>query len=157
MGFALPGRCEETQGRKASNMKPVTVILLLAAAALASACAEARPVFYPNAHYTQVGEQAAQADLDACIQFANESKASGDKGTEVAKSTAGGAAVGGAVGAATGAVLGNFGRGLGAGAAGGAAGGLVTGLFKASEPDPVFKSFVDRCLREKGYDVIGWR
>ena len=25
-----------------------------------------------------------------------------------------------------------------------------------SNPSPVYKRFVDRCLREKGYDPIGW-
>ena len=81
----------------------------------------------------------------------------GDKGEELAKKTGKGAAVGGAVGAAVGAVTGNFGRGTAAGAAGGAAGGMTRGLFEANEPDPVTKRFVERCLRERGYEPIGWK
>ena len=120
-------------------------------------CADKRPVLYPNAHLKQVGEEAARRDVDECIRYAQESGAEGSKGTEIAKNTAGGAAMGGAVGAATGAVLGNLGRGTAAGAAGGAAGGLVKGIFDSDDPDPVFKNFVDRCLREKGYESIGWK
>ena len=121
------------------------------------ACADKRPVLYPNARLKQVGTEAAQRDVDECLRLAREGGADDDRGVEVAKSTAGGAAVGGAVGAATGAVLGSVGRGAAAGAAGGAAGGLVHGLFRSSDPDPVFKNWVDRCLREKGYDPIGWK
>jgi hypothetical protein len=114
-------------------------------------------VLYPNPHLKQVGDEVARRDIDECIRYAKEGGVEGDKGAEVAKNTAGGAAVGGAVGAATGAVLGSLGRGAAAGAAGGAAGGLVKGIFDSGDPDPVFKNFVDRCLREKGYDPIGWR
>jgi len=130
--------------------------LFLAAMVLVG-CADKRPVLYPNAHLKQVGEEAARRDVDECIRYAQESGAEGSKGTEIAKNTAGGAAMGGAVGAATGAVLGSLGRGTAAGAAGGAAGGLVKGIFDSDDPDPVFKNFVDRCLREKGYESIGWK
>jgi hypothetical protein len=131
--------------------------LILTMIVLLSACADKRPVLYPNAHLKQVGHAAAQADVDACIQYAVDNEAAGNKGEEIAKSTAGGAAVGGAVGAATGAVLGNLGRGAAAGAAGGAAGGATRGILNSGDPDPVFKNFVNRCLKEKGYDPIGWR
>jgi hypothetical protein len=124
--------------------------LILTMVILLSACADKRPVLYPNAHLKQVGHAAAQTDIDACIQYAVDNEAAGNKGEEIAKSTAGGAAVGGAVGAATGAVLGNLGRGA-------AAGGATRGILKSGDPDPVFKNFVNRCLKEKGYDPIGWR
>lgn len=130
---------------------------LLVVAMICAGCADKRPVLYPNAHLKQVGNEAAERDIDACVRYAKDGGAEEDKGAEVAKSTAGGAAVGGAVGAATGAVLGSLGRGAAAGAAGGAAGGLVHQALKSDEPDAVFKNFVDRCLREKGYEPIGWR
>ena len=53
--------------------------------------------------------------------------------------------------------MGSAGRGAGAGAAVGAVGGLASGLFKSSEPDPLYKSYVDTCLRERGYQTIGWK
>jgi hypothetical protein len=43
-----------------------------------------------------------------------------------------------------------------AGAAGGGASGLLSGLFRGSKPSPTHMNYVDRCLREKGYEVIGW-
>lgn len=138
-------------------MKVSRFVFMAIAMAAAAGCADKRPVLYPNAHLNRVGPEAAQRDIDACIQFARDGGADSSKAAEVAKSTAGGAAIGGAVGAATGAVLGNLGRGAAAGAAGGAAGGLVRGGLASGEPDPVFRNFVDRCLREKGYDPIGWR
>jgi hypothetical protein len=54
-------------------------------------------------------------------------------------------------------VVGELGRGAGVGAATGATAGLIRGLFKASQPSPVYKSFVERCLQEKGYEPIGWK
>jgi hypothetical protein len=120
-------------------------------------CAEKRPVLYPNDRLQQVGNEAAQRDIDECIRIAKEGGADSERGTEVAKDTAGGALVGGAAGTAAGAVLGNLGRGAAAGAAGGAAVGLTKGILQSGDPDPILKNFVDRCLREKGYDPIGWR
>ncbi len=61
------------------------------------------------------------------------------------------------VGGAIGAVDGSFGRGVGIGAAGGAAAGLVGGIFQAFQPDPLYINFVNRCLNEKGYEIIGWQ
>jgi hypothetical protein len=138
-------------------MKASHLVWGVAALAVLGGCADKRPVLYPNTHLNRVGQEAAQRDIDACIQFARDGGADSEKGKEIAKSTAGGAAIGGAVGAATGAVLGSLGRGAAAGAAGGAAGGLVRGGLASGDPDPVFRNFVDRCLREKGYDPIGWR
>jgi outer membrane lipoprotein SlyB len=46
--------------------------------------------------------------------------------------------------------------GLG-GAATGATVGAVHGTVKSAEPSPIYKGFVDRCLRERGYEVIGWQ
>jgi len=43
-----------------------------------------------------------------------------------------------------------------AGAAAGAAVGLVRGGVRANEPSEVFKGYVNRCLRDRGHDVIGW-
>jgi hypothetical protein len=130
---------------------------LVLAAALMLGCAEKRPVLYPNDRLQQVGNDAAQRDIDACIRIAQEGGADSDQGMEIAKDTAGGALIGGAAGTAAGAVLGSLGRGAAAGAAGGAAVGLTKGILQSGDPDPVFKNFVDRCLREKGYDPIGWR
>ena len=120
-------------------------------------CAQQRPVLYPSAYLKTVGQERAEADINECVRLAAEQGAQGDAGEQVAKDTVEGGAIGGAAGAAIGAVLSSAGRGAAAGAAGGAAGALTRGLFRTSEPDPVFRGFVDRCLHEKGYEPIGWR
>ena len=134
-------------------LKVFTLICLL----LLMACSQKRPVLYPNYQLQQVGNETAQTEIDDCVSFAKEYVASSNSSGKVAKSTAGGGAVGAAGGAATGAVLGSVGRGAAAGAAGGAAVGCLQGLFRSPEPDPVFRQFVERCLREKGYEPIGWK
>jgi hypothetical protein len=135
------------------TLKVFTLICLL----LLVACSQKRPVLYPNYQLQQVGDEAAQTEIDDCIRLAKEYGTSSSSSGKVAKSTAGGGAVGAAGGAATGAVLGSVGRGAAAGAAGGAAVGLVGGLFRSREPDPVYRRFVEKCLREKGYEPIGWK
>jgi uncharacterized protein YcfJ len=135
-----------------------SVVLALAVTIVHAGCAHSeRPVLYPNDHLNKVGNDQAQTDIDECMKIAAEYGADSSSGGKVAKDTAGGALIGGAVGAATGAVLGSAGQGLAAGAAGGAAAGLARGVLRSDEKDPVFQQFVDRCLREKGYEPIGWR
>jgi uncharacterized protein YcfJ len=120
-------------------------------------CATQRPVLYPNAKYKQAGSAAAQRAIDECIELAEQSGISHDAGSKVARSGAAGAIVGGAVGAGVGAVRGNIGERAAAGAAGGAAGGAASGAIRSGDPGSVYKGFVQRCLRERGYEVIGWQ
>ena len=133
------------------------VIFLVGIAVLMSACAKKRPVLYPNPTYHSVGKAAAGVDIDDCIQLAADHGHTTDSGKNVATSTAKGAAVGAAVGGAVGAVTGRPGRGLAAGAAGGGAGGLTRGAMKSGDPDEIERRFVEQCLRDKGYKVIGWK
>jgi hypothetical protein len=114
-------------------------------------------MLYPNSHLKRAGKEVAEADINDCIQQAKDYGTDSDKGTEIAKSTAKGAAVGGAAGTAVGAVKGNPGRGAAAGAAGGAAAWGTRQALRSGEPDPVFNRFVEKCLRDKGYEPIGWK
>jgi hypothetical protein len=43
------------------------------------------------------------------------------------------------------------------GAATGATAGAVYGAAKDVGPTNVYKGFVNRCLRERGYEVVGWQ
>jgi len=130
-----------------------------------SACSAARPALYPNDQYKTVGAARADTDITDCEAKANEYVKSGGHGAEMAKegarNTAVGAAVGGAAGAAGGAIYGDPAQGAAAGAAGGATAGLLGTMFgwmfRSSEPEPVYRSFVETCLRDKGYQVIGWQ
>lgn len=121
------------------------------------ACAAKRPVLYPDARLEAVGPEAAQQDIDDCLQKAAAAGYSSNSGGKVAGSTAVGAAAGAAVGAAVGAVAGRAGAGAAMGAAGGGTGGLIRGLFGSRDLDPVQRRFVDQCLKDKGYEVIGWQ
>jgi hypothetical protein len=134
------------------------VILVAGIFLLVAGCAAShRPVLYPNAHYGTVGKAAAERDIDDCMQRAQELGTQSDRGGSVARSTVGGAAIGSASAAAWGAVRdGDVGNRAAAGAAAGGAAGLVRGMLRATEPSSTYKSFVQRCLRERGYDVIGW-
>ena len=122
---------------------------------LLGCAAHQRPVLYPNAKLNSVGQEQAQQYIDQGMQMA-EAYVKKHQDSKVAEGAVKGGAIGAATGAAIGAVTGDFGRGLAAGAAGGAAGGATHGIFKAAEPSPIYKEFVDRCLREKGYSPLGW-
>jgi hypothetical protein len=111
---------------------------------------------YPNEKLQRVGPEAAQADVDACIALAGQYGLGPERGKRVAAGTAETAAVGSATGAAVGAVTGSVGRGAAAGAAGGAAGGLMRGILRSRDPNPVYARFVERCLKERGLETIGW-
>jgi outer membrane lipoprotein SlyB len=130
--------------------------LILIIAVILAGCGTARPVLYPNTQVQQAGEVRAQQDIDECTRKA-ETYVKDNPAGDVAKSTATGAIVGAAVGAAVGAITGDFGQGLAIGASSGGIWGFFGGLFQAAEPSPVHKQFVERCLREKGYEPIGWK
>ena len=126
---------------------------------LLSACASAppKPVLYPNAHSQSVGQAQIDLDIAQCKQLAHSSGVVEKKDGQAGKKAAGGAAVGGAAAGAWGLVRGNAGERALAGAAAGAAGGAVRGGLQSTETSPLFKNFVNRCLSERGYEVIGWQ
>lgn len=144
--------------------RPRLPVVVLAVATIAlsvsvwSCASHKRPVLYPNAYLQQVGEDQAQADIDECFEFAATAVDQYRKGERALEGGAKGATVGAAAGAAGSAVGGgSVGRGAGTGAAAGAAIGVVSGLWSGSEPEPIFKQFVEQCLRDKGYDPKGWQ
>ncbi|MDP2278053.1 MAG: cell envelope biogenesis protein OmpA [Nitrospirota bacterium] len=106
---------------------------------LAGCAGRGGPVLYPNAHLNAVGKEQAEIDIGECERLANEYIKTNPGGD-----TAGSTAAGGAAGAFV-------------GGAAGAAGCLVSVLAKSSKPSQVYKNFVSRCLREKGYVPIGWQ
>lgn len=132
-------------------------VLAIALITVLTACATAqRPVLYPNAHLKNVGDAAAQRDIDQCTQMAEESGVS-KSNNQVVKRGAEGAAVG-ATAAGVGTLIrgGSVGAGAAAGAAVGGAAGAVHGAFR-NDANPTYRNFVQRCLRDRGYDVIGWQ
>lgn len=126
-------------------------IILLVSILVFYSCAS-KPQLYPNSKLKQVGKQEAKKDIDSCIADADEYLKS-SKGKNIAKGAGAGAAIGAAMGAVGGMLTGNFGGGLMRGGAIGAAGGGTAG---ALTPDQVKRNFVNQCLGDKGYQVIGW-
>jgi len=126
---------------------------------LLAGCAAHKPILYPNEHYQQVGPDAAQADIKDCMALAEEAGATQKEGktAQVATGTVAGGAVGSAAGAVGGAILGRPGRGAMVGAASGATAGFLRGLFTRTPPSAAFTNYVDRCLRDRGYDPTGWQ
>lgn len=145
-----------------SKLIPLALALALLASA---ACSTQRPVLYPNEQLKRVGSSAAQRDIDDCLRLAEEYVASNGRGASALQGAASGAAtsatIGAAAGAAGGAIVGRAGTAAAVGAAGGGAAGatrgLITGLSGKQNPSPIYKNFVNRCLRERGYDPIGWQ
>ena len=122
---------------------------------LAVSCSGPRPILYPNDYLKQVGADQAEHDIEECKQLAEDYVPEHDAST-VAGNTAIGAGSGGAIGAVSGAIRGGAGIGAAVGAATGAIVGFIHGLFQTSQPTPAYKSFVNRCLSERGYDSVGW-
>jgi hypothetical protein len=127
----------------------------LCAALLLFGCAAYRPVLYPNQHLNTVGYAVAERDIEDCKSLASSYRSSGRAG-RIARDTAIGGGTGAAVGAAAGAAVGNAGRGAAAGAAGGATARFLQSILHPRGPSAVHKSYVNTCLADRGYRVIGW-
>jgi len=138
---------------KSNTLNTFTLVIV---SSLISACSTQQPVLYPNGHYNVVGRLAAEEDINSCVELATNSGANPDISKEVLTETAEGTLIGGAAGAATGAVYDRAAKGAAAGAAGGAAVGVTRAIINSDKPDQVFKRFVEKCLRDKGYEPIGW-
>ncbi|OFZ18216.1 MAG: hypothetical protein A2Z20_11880 [Bdellovibrionales bacterium RBG_16_40_8] len=112
-----------------------------------TACAS-RPRLYPNEKFEQVGAQAAKSDVDACISKAD-AYLENEKAKQVATGAGKGAVMGGVVG-------GLFSGGLRGMARGAVAGAAVAGTAGALSPKQLQRQFVNKCLADKGYQVLGW-
>jgi len=109
----------------------------------------------------RVGPDAAERDIDECIARAGAASTEGRETSNVVAGAATGSVVGAAAGGAGGAVVGQAAQGAAAGAVGGAVANLMHALmqwmFRSKPPDPPHQQFVDRCLREKGYEPTRWK
>ena len=143
-------------------MKNHLLLLIAAAAAFfLSGCATpvAKPAFYPNAYYQRVGPAQAQADAQFCAELAQQSDVKA-----VNRVDAGRAAVAGAAGVGTAGVVGSLLsgnkpdlKGIAAGAAAiGAGGAAATAAGQSVGGSSIYRQFVQQCLAERGYQVIGW-
>jgi outer membrane lipoprotein SlyB len=137
-------------------------ILVLVAAGLVG-CATARPILYANPKYNEVGRDGAKHDIADCEQQAKNAGATPDQGraARTATGVAIGAGAGAAAGAVGGAIWGSPGIGAGAGAASGVVGSLLWTLFGGwatpAQPSEPYRNYVDQCLTDRGYQLVGWK
>jgi len=148
-------KCKDS--KRARRARRATPGAITASAILVAAlgCAPQRPVLYENATMRERGKEAAAASIEQCMREAETYASS--RSAQVVRETAKGSAVGGATGAVIGAIVGRPGTGAAVGAAGAATRGVMEGVMGSRELDPVQRGYVERCLREQGYDPMGWR
>ena len=147
-------------------MKAILIYSLLAALAALGGCAtgarspEARPVLYPNSALNKIGESAAKLEVDACTAKARAAGLTPQADTNAAgQGAARGGAMAGVAGVVGGLVTGrgiegSLKQGVASAAVGGAA-GAVGGAMQ-TQPNQTYRQFVQRCVSEKGLEVIGW-
>ena len=134
--------------------------LLAGCAATGPNSPSARPVLYPNAVLNRVGDAKAQAEVDACMGRARSAGLTPDeRNNETARRAGQGAATGG-VAAAVGALVTGHGvdgavRSGAVGAAVGGSAGAVSGAMH-EKASTTYRHFVQRCMGDKGFEVIGW-
>lgn len=116
-------------------------------AVVLAGCAAQRPVLHPNAKYQQAGPEAARRDVDGCMRLAEQSGSLRGSGERAGSREARGAIASGAS-AAVGAAM--YSDSLEERPTAGAAAGSPTG-------DTPYRAFVQRCLRERGYEVVDWQ
>ena len=115
---------------------------------------------YSNATLQKAGDARARQDTDACLAKAEGAGLTPDEKTNEAGQRAGKGAAAGAVAGALGALLTGGGLegavrgGLGGAAIGGSV-GAVSGAM-TEKASATYRTYVQRCLGEFGYEVIGW-
>jgi outer membrane lipoprotein SlyB len=140
---------------------PSLSCLALVSAVVLSGCATpmAKPAFYPNAHYQSVGPAQAEADAQACATLAQQSEVGAVNKMDTARAGAAGAAGIGAAGVVGSVLSGrkpDF-KDIAAGAAAiGAGGAAATAAGQSMGGSTLYRQFMQQCLAERGYRVIGW-
>lgn len=121
---------------------------------LCAGCAANKPVLYSS-----TGAGGGEAAIAECHELAVAAGATptGGQVGDAARDTVRGAAVGGATGAVGGALAGAAGRGAGIGAVTGATAALIGSVFTPAAPNPAYRAFVERCLRDRGFEPVGWQ
>jgi uncharacterized protein YcfJ len=157
MAIQLSLQCKSRATRAAAA---ASLLVLSACASTGPNSTSAKPVFYPNATLNRVGEPKAREAADACMDRAS---AAGLTPEENSNAAASGATKGAAVGATAGAVAAlvrgrSLDKAVGSGVAGAAVGGSVGAVSGAmrDKPSSTYRRFVQRCLTDQGFDVIGW-
>ena len=141
-----------------ANLRSTMRSSIIALCAIAAGCSSAsiKPDLYPNKHLLGLSKQEVDRDISECNDLAQTYVNDSARYNKIARETATGAAIGSASGALAGVITGaNVGRSVGAGAAVGAIVPLLQRLFSSDQPTPTREKFVELCLSDRGYQVLG--
>lgn len=140
------------------NLRKLSLIgsVLLIFSGCANLTTPKSPDFYPNEEYRR-SPGAAEAASRECMSLADEYVRSPNRYQEMAKEGLIGGAVGAGTGALGGTIMGSkVGRATAAGAAIGGILGVLNSAKDFNDRDPSYERFVERCLQQRGFEVIGW-
>lgn len=126
-------------------MKTILMLIFLVSCA-------SKPVLYPNQKYKKAGKENAQKDIDSCMDDAKKFLKS-SKGKQILKGAGQGSIFGAVLGGVTGLITGDV---EGAVARGALFGGAAGATGEAISPDRLRQAYTNRCLANKGYQVMGW-
>ena len=117
------------------------------------------PLLYPNSTLERKSQAQVQRDIDECNAKADQYVKPLSTGTQLKRvglATLESGAVGAAAGAVGGTIFGKAGRGTAAGAAVGGMTGAYGSIKELMQVDPRTRAFIQACLEEKGYKIMGW-
>ncbi len=150
----LVRKCRRIGARGAQGVSVFMILVLVA-------CAGPEPILKPTTYLQLHGKD--QAEREAAVCGLKAERSGLDHGTNRSGNAGAGATLGliggAAVGASAGLIGGPTGIAIGA-AAGGAVGtvlGLLAGTYKPLQPRQDYAAFVERCLKDKGYETEGWQ
>ena len=140
-----------------SNFVHITTLTLLAVALVGCAgMAKPTPDLMPSEKLRATPTAQVQSDINECLGYADMYVRRPHDGKMVFLRSFGSAVAGTAAGAIGGTIYGNPGRATAVGAATGGLLGMLSGLADTTRNDPYYERFVERCLQNKGYEVVGW-
>jgi outer membrane lipoprotein SlyB len=130
---------------------------LVFTAALAAGCATPQPVVYRTPSTGAEQSQRIERDMKACRNSAT--RMVGLNAREAGRPAAKAAGVGLAATVAGTLAAGaeDLARKARMAAAAGATGALVKTLFEWNDPDEVHEEYIERCMKDRGHQVLGWR
>ena len=131
----MPSTIQRGSGYIRTAMSPRRRLIAPALGLLTlAACASRHPVLSSEERHNHIAEALAQQNVDDCIRRGQQYVSSNHHPEPVKTTVDGGAA----------------------GATPSSTPGTLRRLFTRA-PDPAYAAFVDRCLRERGYEPVGWK
>ena len=143
----------EPKSRRAVWLSAFALVLL-------AGCATPQPVVYLKPSAGPVVQKRVAGDVQECQRIAQGAVGvNGRQSSGLARSAGRTGAIGWASTAIAGVVSSSqdVWKRAKAGAAAGATGAAVKTLLEWNDPDEVNREYVQRCMSERGHDVLGWR